>query len=391
MSFLAKIKVDENKFGPACGPFDFYSCTDGTGIYGENCAANQCNEIPFLVDIPSGDNNSGLFAESGFTFTAPSPLTKVVKIKSKGVCTGITINVCIIGIPTPTPTPTPSPTPTATPTATPTLTPTPPPTNTPTPTPTPSPTPTPTPGCDFNGNAVYGNTLPTPTPNPTSTPTVTPTATAVGPTPTPNPTVTPTPTATPNPTVTPTATPTVTPDPTPTPFETTFSGYVSLNNGPSACSGGEYAAVNVTVRGTSLCTLTKVLGLSSPTYGNVYSDMIVDDTFWVSNGTDEREFKRDGSAQTGTAQTSCTSCSNPPTPTPEPTPTQIPSTYDVYQRCDLTAIYYVNYSAGNLNTVTINSECCSKISTNVDDAYMLDNYSSAIFFSTYTNSICPCD
>jgi hypothetical protein len=213
----------------------------------------------------------------------------------------------------------------------------------------------------------------------------------VGPTPTPNPTVTPTPTPSPTPTVTPTATPTVTPDPTPTPFETTFSGYVSLINGPSACGGGEYAAVNVTVRGTSLCTLTKVLGLSSPTYGNVYGDMIGDDTFWVSNGTDEREFKRDGSAQTGTAQTSCTSCSNPPTPTPEPTPTQIPSTYDVYQRCDLTAIYYVNYSAGNLNTVTINSECCSKISTNVDDAYMLDNYSSAIFFSTYTNAICSCD
>jgi hypothetical protein len=118
--------------------------------------------------------------------------------------------------------------------------------------------------------------------------------------------------------------------------------------------------------------------------------MVVDDTYYITNGTDYREIKRDGSAQTGTAQTSCTSCSNPVTPEP-PTPTPIPSTYDVYQRCDLTAIYYVNYISNNQNTVTINGECCSRISQNVDSDYMLANYSSAIFFSTYTNAICSCD
>ena len=179
--------------------------------------------------------------------------------------------------------------------------------------------------------------------------------------------------------------------PTPTPFETTFSGFVSLVNGPSACSGGEYSNVNITVVGTSLCNLTKVKGLSSTTYGSVYGDMTNNTTFWVSDGTDEREFMRDGSAQTGTAQTACTLCSGaPPTSTPLP-PTPTPQTYDVYERCDTTAIYYVDYSSGNLTTVTINSECCSRITQNVDSAYIATNYPSAIFFSSFTNVTCPCD
>jgi hypothetical protein len=193
------------------------------------------------------------------------------------------------------------------------------------------------------------------------------------------------------PTFTPTPTPTVTPTPTPTPFQTTFSGYVSLVDGPTACAGGEYATVNVTVQGTSLCNLTKVLGLSSTTYGNVYADMTNDDTFYVTDGTDWREFTRDGSAQTGTAQTACTSCSNPPTPTPIPTSTPTPAAYDVYERCDLTAIYYVDYSAGNLSNVTINGACCSRIAQNVDDAYILSNYPSAIYFGSFTNATCPCN
>jgi hypothetical protein len=151
---------------------------------------------------------------------------------------------------------------------------------------------------------------------------------------TPTPTSTPLPpTATPTP-LPPTATPTPLP-PTPTPFETTFSGYVSLVNGPTACTGGEYSNVNITVVGTSLCNLTKVKGLSSTMYGSVYGDMTNNTTFWVSDGTDEREFMRDGSAQTGTAQTACTSCSGPPptnTPLP-PTPTPTPGPVTTYSGC----------------------------------------------------------
>jgi hypothetical protein len=165
---------------------------------------------------------------------------------------------------------------------------------------------------------------------------------------------------------------------------------VSLLDGPDACAGGGYSNVNITVQGTSLCNLTKVLSLSSSTYGNVYGDMTNNTTFWVSDGTDEREFIRNGSAETGTAQTACTSCSAPPTPTPLP-PTPTPQTYDVYERCDLTAIYYVDYSAGNLSFVIINSECCSRIVSNVDSAYIAANYPSAIYFASFTNTICPCD
>jgi hypothetical protein len=168
---------------------------------------------------------------------------------------------------------------------------------------------------------------------------------------------------------------------------------VSLLDGPDACAGGGYSNVNITVLGTSLCNFTKVLGLSSPDYGNVYGDMINDDTYYITNGTDYREIKRDGSAQTGTAQTSCTSCSNPVTPEP-PTPTPIPSTYDVYGRCDDAGVtkYYVYYDSNNLQQITINGACCFRLSQNVDNAYIIDNYSpSPTFFLAYTNTNCFCN
>ncbi len=151
--------------------------------------------------------------------------------------------------------------------------------------------------CNVSGDCTYCG--PTPTPLPA---TVTPLPATSTPLPATDTPVPPTPTPTPLPA---TNTP-VPPTPTPTPFETTF-----------------------TVQGTSLCNLTKVLGLSSTTYGNVYNDMIVSDTFWISDGTDEREFMRDGSAQTGTPQTSCTACPAAPTATPTPLPatnTPVPPT-----------------------------------------------------------------
>ena len=158
MSFVAKIFVDYSEVGPACGPYDLYSITDNTGIYGENCSANVEATSPFLTDVPKGDGITGLTASTGFTFTAPSPLTKKIKIVFKGNCSGnLPVYVCIVGIPTPTPTPTP----TATPTATPTV------------------TPTPTPACVMNGGSATFVAEPTPTPTATGTPTPTPTATNV--------------------------------------------------------------------------------------------------------------------------------------------------------------------------------------------------------------------
>jgi hypothetical protein len=158
MSFVAKIFVDYSEVGPACGPYDLYSITDNTGIYGENCSANVEATSPFLIDVPKGDGITGLTASTGFTFTAPSPLTKKIKIVFKGNCSGnLPVYVCIVGIPTPTPTPTPTATPTA------------------------------TPACVMNGGSAEYTAEPTPTPTPTVT--VTPTPTATG-TPTPTPTAT---------------------------------------------------------------------------------------------------------------------------------------------------------------------------------------------------------
>ena len=185
---------------------------------------------------------------------------------------------------------------------------------------------------------------------------------------------------------------TVTPlPPTNTPFQTTFSGYVSLVNGPSACSGGEYSNVNITVQGTSLCNFTKVLGLSSTTYGNVYGDMTNNTTFYITDGTDHREILRDGSAETGTAQTACTSCSNPATPEP-PSPTPTPESYYDYVRCTgptsgVSPIYSVAISSGSGAPagIIIEGNCFSPLNS--------IQYTSPANYEikTYTGTGCACD
>jgi hypothetical protein len=292
---------------------------------------NSCTALPDYQNVLFTQfSGSGLYV-TGLTLHS----TYYIYIEADRKVSGSNCNVSltnemvsITGIPTPTPTPTntPTPTPTNTPLP-PTNTPLPP-TNTPLPpTVTPIPatvTPTPTPNCDFNGSAVYGVISVTSTPLPPTNTPLPVTSTPLPPTNTPLPV-----TSTPLP-------PTNTPiPPTSTPFQTTFSGYVSLLDGPTACAGGEYSNVNITVQGTSLCNFTKVLGLSSPTYGNVYGDMSNNDTYYITDGTDHREILRDGSAQTGTAQTSCTSCSGPPpTNTPLPsTPTPTPGPVTPYTGC----------------------------------------------------------
>jgi hypothetical protein len=165
---------------------------------------------------------------------------------------------------------------------------------------------------------------------------------------------------------------------------------VSLLDGPDACAGGGYSNVNITVQGTSLCNFTKVLGLSSPTYGNVYADMVVDDTYYITDGIDHREIKRDGSAQTGTAQTACTSCSNPPTPTPVPDVTPTPESYYDYVRCTgptsgVSPIYSVALSGGAPSGITIEGNCFSPL--NGIQYTSPANYE----IKTYTGTGCACD
>jgi hypothetical protein len=90
----------------------------------------------------------------------------------------------------------------------------------------------------------------------------------------------------------------------------------------TACSGGEYGLVTVTVQGGStLCTATQVTSLSSATYGNVYNDFISNQTFYINRLGNVRTFQRDGAAQTGTPQAACVSC-----PTTTTTTTAAPAT-----------------------------------------------------------------
>jgi hypothetical protein len=288
----------------------------------------------------------------------------------------------ITGIPTPTPTPTPTAAPTATPT------------NTPTPTPTSI-------VCSFDANVVYGlsgTTPPTspptatptglpPTATPTPTNTTAPAAATFTPTPTPTNTTAPaaatfTPTPTPTNTTAPAAaTDTPTPTATPIPYQlTVFTG----NSLSTACSN----LVNPLLEPTILFYQGS-LGVGTVVYrNNNYTNPVVgivycaadSSTVYVVNGF---EPPTDGYI------TSITSC---PAATLEPTPIPEPTAYDVYEKCTLDGtLYYINYNSSNLNILTINNFCCSRVATNVSPETIASSYSSAVYFSTFTNSICDCN
>ena len=123
-------------------------------------------------------------------------------------------------------------------------------------------------------------------------------------------------------TYTPTPTPTNTPTPSPTPFQTTFNGFVSLVDEATACNGGDYGLVSITVNGTSICDATAIVALNSGVYGNIFNDMLSDDTFYVNRLSNSRTYQRIGLTSFGTPVNSCSSC---PTPTPTPTNTNTPS------------------------------------------------------------------
>ena len=189
----------------------------------------------------------------------------------------------------------------------------------------------------------------------------------------------PPPTDTPTPTPTVTATPTVTPTATPIPSTiTAFTGTTAAQ----ACSNFVDPLYEPTI-----LYYTGSLGIGTVLYrNNNYTNPVIPTVYCLVDSSTIYVVGTP-SPQNGEI-TGIVAC---PTPTPVPTSTPVPSTYDVYERCDFAAIYYVDYSSGNLTTVTINSECCSRIDTNKDSAYIATNYPSAIYFASFTNVTCPCE
>ena len=87
--------------------------------------------------------------------------------------------------------------------------------------------------------------------------------------------------------------------------------------------------------------------------------------------------------------TSITSC---PVATLEPTPIPEPTTFDVYEKCNLDGTkYHVDYNVSNLTQVTINGFCCFRIDSNVTPENMTANHNSSIYFSSFTNANCICE
>jgi hypothetical protein len=343
-TFTGYISYDSASNACAGGSFVPYFAYSFDGVGGDLCSATSIYGDIILSDIDPG---SEFWISSG----------SQVRSFTKGL--GITGNATPNGACGTCPTATPTPTPTATPL---------PPTYTPTPTPTSTPTPTPTidpyfyyeadryeclldGSCSFVETLIIANDIslvininrfrldpttgyifivtdivssqvalltnmvglgttncssfcaqpPTPTPTATGTPT-------------------PTPTNTPEP---PTPTPTATATPTPTPIPSyTFTVYLSETSAEVACVGGDtpygsYFLFQVTGNGINMC--------SSTTFRIDELPVLDFGTFYMSDGTSNRELQRTGgpSSKNAIPLTSCVICPAP-TSTPTPTPTNTP-------------------------------------------------------------------
>ena len=89
---------------------------------------------------------------------------------------------------------------------------------------------------------------------------------------------------------------------------TTYLGFVSQVDGATACAGGDYGQISITILGTSICNATKVTALPA----GVWSDILPDAEFWVYKKTggdfSNRKFKRDGSANSASPIAACVAC-----------------------------------------------------------------------------------
>ena len=126
------------------------------------------------------------------------------------------------------------------------------------------------------------------------------------------------------------------------PAQATFTGFVSIVDTDTACAGGEYGLVTITVYGTNLCDATSVRSLSSVSYGNVYGDFGNNETFYIARLSNTREFQRNGSAENGTPQTACVSC-------PTTTTTEAPTTTTTTTAAPCECWTIVNEGAGTGN------------------------------------------
>ena len=115
-----------------------------------------------------------------------------------------------------------------------------------------------------------------------------------------------------------------TPTPTPTLSPSTYFLYVSNTSGANACAGGNITTPGIQFEftgnsGQTFCTTTSIFSVTGiiTTY-----DL---DTFWVSDGTNSRQFTRSGGlgSETATPDAVCVIC---PTPTPSATPAPSPTT-----------------------------------------------------------------
>jgi len=172
----------------------------------------------------------------------------------------------------------------------------------------------------------------TPSITPSKTPSFTP---SISKTPSVTPSITPSPTSDPSPSVvpSPTRTPSIsiseTPAVTPsvTPSKTVPVAFYSENTTDTGACDGTPGCDNFKFTFTGTATLCLCTGITVSSLSQTCFDADVDPNgfFFISDGTNVREFQRVGTGFTATATDVCAACPNPPSPTPSPSISKTPS------------------------------------------------------------------
>jgi hypothetical protein len=185
-----------------------------------------------------------------------------------------------------------------------------------------------------------------------------------------------------------------TPTPTPVPMGY-FTGYVSDGNAQEACDGGifgplspvppynqiPYYAFAFDIVGNAQGDLCNAAEITSGTYGtngDIIKPMAQGGTydmnpdFWISDGTNVRKWRRQGTSSSALPLDTCVPCSGGtpiPTATPTPTPTPNADPYvTVYYKCGTDSEYYYDYYdlvGSGAKAIDSNSNCYDRDQYNI--------------------------
>jgi hypothetical protein len=154
-----------------------------------------------------------------------------------------------------------------------------------------------------------------------------------------------------------TSTTTAAPTTTTTTLPPTFQATISDGSEEDACAGGGYGTYSFQGSGTTLCNSITV------TASIIASEIPLNGLFWLSDGVNVRQYRRNASpinTQIATAEAACTTCPAKTTSTSTTTSTTTTPPYDLYTA----DVFPCNDCGASIDTIVVAFDAGSTVVTN---------------------------